>query len=68
MKNLSKLSKKATEFCELSGFDVDAVKSHMRYGCFNIQKCETKKEMKDAGVDFSYPYVIWNPYSLSLTD
>ena len=64
MKNLKKLSKKAAEFCELSGFDVEKVKEAMKSNSFAVQKCETKSEMEDECVDFSFPYVIWNPYNL----
>lgn len=63
MKNISKLSKKAAEFCEMSGYDVDKVRELMKSTYFAIRKCETKREMEDEGVDFSYPYVIWNPYN-----
>ena len=66
MKNLVKLSKKAAEFCELSGYDVDKVKEAMKSNSFAVQKCETKSEMEDEGIDLSFPYVIWNPYNLDI--
>jgi hypothetical protein len=66
MKNLDRLSKKAAEFCEMSGYDVDKVKEAMKSGSFAVQKCETKSEMEDEGFDFSFPYVIWNPYNLDI--
>ena len=66
MKTLEKLSKKAAEFCELSGYDVTTVKELMKSNSFALQKCETQREMEEEGVDFSYPYVIWNPYSLDV--
>ena len=66
MKTLDRLSKKAARFCEMSGYDVDKVKEAMKSGSFAVCVCETKSEMEDEGVDFSYPYVIWNPYNLDL--
>lgn len=66
MKNLKKLSEKASEFCLLSGYDVNKIKEAMKSNSFAIQKCETYSEMKDEGVDFSFPYVIWNPYNFNI--
>lgn len=66
MKILERLSKKALEFCELSGYDVNKVREDMKSNCFALKKCETKEEMIDEGVDFNYPYVIWNPYNFSI--
>ena len=66
MKALKKLSSKAAEFCEMSGLDVDLVRYHMQTSQFDVMKCETKAEMDEHGVDYSYPYVIYNPFDMSL--
>ena len=66
MKTLTKLSGKAQEFCELSGYDIDKVKALMKQTGFAIQECETKAEMDDNGVAYSYPYVIFNPYNFDI--
>ena len=66
MKTMEKLSKKASEFCALSGYDVDKVKEAMKSKSFAIMSLETKKEMKDAEVDVSFPYMVWNPYNLEI--
>ena len=68
MKNLEKLSKKAIEFCELSGYNVEAVKEAMKSNSFAVQVCENKTEMEENGVDFNFPYVIWNPCNLPLSE
>jgi hypothetical protein len=68
MKSLEKLSKKAIEFCNYEGLDIEKVKKAMKSSLFAIQRCETKSEMEDEGVDFSYPYVIWNPYDIDVTE
>ena len=68
MKSLEKLSKKAIEFCKYEGLDIEKVKEAMKGGSFSVQKCETKSEMEEEGVDFSFPYVIWNPYNLDVTE
>lgn len=68
MRTLAKLSKKAAKFCELSGFDTDKVKEAMKSNSFAVQRCETKTEMEYEGVDFSFPYVIWNPYNIDITE
>ena len=66
MKNLERLSKKATEFCYLSGFDADKVREAMKSSSFAIQICENKSEMDDEGVAYAFPYVIWNPYNIDI--
>ena len=62
MKTITRLSKKAAEFCEMSGLCVEKVKEAMKSNSFAIRKCETKREMEEEGVDFSFPYTVWNPY------
>ena len=37
MKTLERLSKKAIEFCELSGYNIKAVKEAMKSGSFAVQ-------------------------------
>lgn len=66
MKTLKKLSKNASDFCELSGFDPDKVKEAMKSSAFSIQRCETKMEMDDEGVDYAYPYTIFNPCNFDI--
>jgi len=68
MKTLERLSSKAVQFCELSGLDVEKVKEAMKSQSFAINKCETIKEMNNGGVDYSLPYVIWNPYNLDIQE
>ena len=66
MKTLKKLSKNASEFCELSGFDPDKVKEAMKSSAFSIQRCETKMDMYNEGVDYAYPYKIFNPLTFDI--
>ena len=66
MKTLKRISKKAAVFCELSGINLDGLKYQINCGQLQIKRCETKEEMDLNGVDYSYPYVISNPYELSL--
>ena len=66
MKTLSKLSKNAAIFCINSGYDVDKVKEAMKSTSFSIQRCETKGEMIYNGVDYQFPYVIFNPYNIDI--
>lgn len=67
MKTLKKLSQKAADFCALSGYDVDKVRKSMGLSYFAVQKCETKSEMDKHGVDYNFPYAIYNPFYLKLT-
>lgn len=66
MKTLTRLSQKAQEFCELSGYDIDKVKALMTQTGFAIEECETKAEMDDNGVAYNYPYVVFNPYNFDI--
>jgi hypothetical protein len=67
MKNLTRLSKKATEFCNLSGYDIQKVKEAMKSSSFSFSRCENKTEMDNNGVDYSYPFVIYNPFNLNIS-
>mgnify|MGYP001013643375 CR=1 FL=1 len=67
MKTLTRLSKKAEIFCDLSGLDADKVKEAMNSSGFAFLRCETKMEMEYEGVDYAYPYVIYNPYNIELS-
>lgn len=67
MRNLKRLTKKATEFCELSGLSVAEVKKAMKHSAFAFKVCENIAEMNKYGVDYRYPYVIYNPYNISLS-
>lgn len=60
MKNLKRLSAKAIEFCEMSGYDIEMIREGMKSGSIALQVCETKEEMENEGVDYNYPYVIVN--------
>ena len=64
MKTLKRLSKKAVEFCEMSGYDVERVKELMNSNSFAIERLETKKEMDEEGCDYAYPYKIFDPFHL----
>jgi hypothetical protein len=65
MKPLKRLSKKAAEFCELCGYDPKLISKLIKGDFLFILKFETKEEMDKEGVDYSYPYKIydsWNMY------
>lgn len=66
MKTLKRLSKKAIEFCEMSGLDARKVKNAMQIEGISINVCETIKEMDDNGVDYNYPYIIANPFNMNI--
>lgn len=66
MKQITRLTKKISEFCHLSEIDETKVKNAMKSNLFSVQKCETKTEMEEEGVDFSFPYVICNPYNFDI--
>ena len=68
MRNLERLSKKATEWCNLSGYDPKKIKVNMTSSSFAVQICENKNEMDEEGVDYNYPYVLWNPYNFSVNE
>ena len=64
MKTLKRISKNAATFCKLSGISVDGLKYQINCGQLVLKKCETRAEMDYYGVDYNYPYVIWNPYNI----
>lgn len=66
MKTLEKLSENAIEFCELSGYDVEKVKESMKSSAFSFNECETKEECDEEGVDYNYPYTIYNPFNFDI--
>lgn len=66
MKTLTRLSKKAVEYCEFSGLDVNKVRENMKSENFAFQICETKEEMHLHDVDYNYPYVIFNPFNFDI--
>ena len=66
MKNLTRLSKKAIQFCELSGYDVETIKVLMKSNSFAFYKCESADEIKGNDASSEYPYVIYNPYNFNL--
>ena len=66
MKNLVRISSKAAEWCELMNLDVQKVKENMNSNSFAVQKCETREEIYENGVEYSYPYVLFNPFSLNV--
>ena len=66
MKTLKRLSKKATEWCELMNYDVDKVKENMQSNSFAVQKLETVEEIEYEGVDRNYPYRLFNPFGFSV--
>jgi hypothetical protein len=66
MKTLKRLSKRAIEFCELCGYDVDKVKKNMRSECFAIERLETVDEIEMYNTDRSYPYYVYNPFNFKI--
>ena len=66
MKKLTRLSKKAVEFCEFTGLDVNRIHENMKSESFAIQICETKEEMRLYDVDYNYPYVFFNPFNYEI--
>lgn len=59
MKRLSKLSKKQMEWINLLISDEKLkllVIKQIKEGKLTVWKAQTKKEMKECGVDFNYPY------------
>ena len=68
MKTLERISSKAINFCELSGLDVEKVKEAMKSQSFAINRCENRTEMDEEGVDYSLPYVVWNPYNIDIQE
>lgn len=66
MKNLKQISKKASEYILMSGYDLNKVRKAMESNSFALQVCETRQEMYENGCDYSYPYVILNPYNLNI--
>ena len=64
MKTLTRLSKKAIQFCELNQYDVDKVKQLMKSDSFAFKKCESAEEIQDNGVSTTYPYLIYDPFNL----
>jgi len=66
MKTLTRLSKKASEFCELCGYDPVKVRKNMKSNSFAVERLETKKEVEYEGADPCYPYRIFNPFNFNL--
>ena len=66
MKKVTRLSKKAIQFCELSGYDVETIKVLMKSNSFAFYKCESADEIKGNGVLSEYPYLIYNPFNFNL--
>jgi hypothetical protein len=66
MKTLKRLSKRAAEWCELSGYDPAKVRENMKSNSFAVERLETKKEVESNGADPRYPYRIFNPFNLNI--
>ena len=64
MKQLTRLSSKFADFCELSNIDINKVRTNLNVRIF-VQKLN-RTEAKDAGCDGNYPYDIQNPYGINL--
>jgi hypothetical protein len=62
---ITKISKKVTEWVELSGYDIEKVKKNMKHFSFAVEKLSVK-EAKEEGCDMNYPYRLFNPYNLSV--
>ena len=64
MKQLTRLSSKFADFCELSNIDINKVRANL-----NVRIFVTKlgpADAKDAGCDSNYPYDIQDPYGINL--
>ena len=64
MKALKRLSKKAAEFCEMSGYDPKLISRLIKGDFLFILKFETKEEMDKEGVDYNYPYKIYDNWGM----
>ena len=64
MKQLTRLSSKFAELCELSNIDIDKVRANLNVRIF-VSKLG-KSDAKDAGCDLNYPHEIQNPYGINL--
>ena len=64
MKELKKLSNKAAKYCSLSGYDPEKIRELMKSTSVSIIKLETKEEMDEEGVDYNYPYKLFDPFHL----
>jgi len=65
MKKIKKLSKKASEWIEYSGYDKEKIKENMKSDFFHVEKL-SKKEAKEEGCDMNYPYRLYNPYKFHI--
>ena len=69
MKNITKISPKVAEWCNMMNYDIQKVKENMNRNSFAVQKCETREEMNNEGVEYDHPYILFNPFNISvLTD
>lgn len=50
----------------MSGYDVNKIRENMKSENFAFQICETREDMNDNGVDYNYPYVIFNPFNFDI--
>jgi len=66
MKTLKRLPKKASEFCELCGYDPAKVRENMKGEAFSIERLETIDEIEKYSADRSYPYYIFNPFNFTI--
>lgn len=64
MKTLKRLSKKAAEFCEFSGYNPKLISKLIKGDFLFILKFETKEEMDKEGVDCNYPYKIYDNWDM----
>lgn len=65
MKTLERLSKKAKEWCEFMGYDIDKVKENMESDSFAVEVLN-KEEAEDEGCDMNYPYRLYNPFNFNI--
>lgn len=65
MKNLQRLSKKAIEWCDLMGYDVEKIKENMKSQSFAIEILD-KKEAEEEDCEINYPYRLYNPFNFNV--
>lgn len=66
MKNIVRISPKVAEWCDLMNYDIAKVKVNMTTEHFAVQKCESREEMDNEGVEYDHPYVLFNPFNLNV--
>jgi len=63
MKQIKRFSKKFREFCELSGINIQSIRTHTVYA-YRL----TQSEAKEEGYDLNYPYKVENPFNQNINN